>query len=47
MNKSKLEKPGVKERVVKELATGKSQSYAFAKENGISQASVSRFMNKA
>ncbi len=46
MKKSKLERPGVKKRVVKELATGKSQ-HAIAKENAISQASVSRFMNKA
>ena len=46
MKKSQLERPGVKQKLVKELAVGKSQN-VIAKENMISQASVSRFANRA
>jgi predicted transcriptional regulator len=45
MRKSKLDQPHIKEQVVKELATGRSQAQ-IAKEVGISASQVCRFANR-
>jgi predicted transcriptional regulator len=45
MKKSILDRPGIKGKVVRELAVGKSQR-AIGREVGISQAQISRFANK-
>jgi predicted transcriptional regulator len=42
---SKLDAPHIKEKVVKELAVGKSQK-SIAKEVGLNQSSVCRFANR-
>ena len=45
MRHSKLDAPHIKEKVVKELAVGKSQK-SIAKEVGLNQSSVCRFANR-
>jgi predicted transcriptional regulator len=45
MKKSKLDIPHIREKVVKELAVGKSQN-VIAKDVGLNQSSVSRFANR-
>ena len=45
MKKSKLDTPHIKEKVVKELAVGKSQNI-IAQEVGLNQSNVCRFANK-
>jgi predicted transcriptional regulator len=45
MKKSKLDIPHIREKVVKELAVGKSQN-VIAKDVGLNQSSVSRFASR-